>query len=211
VVPAFLLGHLHDHHCKRLNPQERLEYAGRFAALPIQDPRDVARIQLPLHAPPIPYLALYDDGICCTLCTSERPYVCRNERVMLNHLGSAHQWKRKRGWQGRCSPQQQQGALKKLTQVTYSPIACQTFHRNNYTRYFPVDTGAQLPSAATIAAVGAAAAAAATAKSGQPIPTPLRESLRDRVKKQLAQKQEAIRAAQAAEDARTRQATEVSR
>jgi hypothetical protein len=26
VVPAFLLGHLRDHHCKRLKPEERLEF-----------------------------------------------------------------------------------------------------------------------------------------------------------------------------------------
>ena len=73
VVPAFLLSHLRKHHCKRLKPAERLEYAGRFAALPIQDPEAVVRIQLPLHAPPIPYLALYDDGICCRLYTVSGP------------------------------------------------------------------------------------------------------------------------------------------
>jgi hypothetical protein len=69
--------------------------------------------------------------------------------------------------------------------------------------------GYRCTSAATIAAVEAAAVAAA--KSGQPTPTPLRESLQDKVKKRLAQELEATETAQAEEDARTRQATEVSR
>jgi hypothetical protein len=83
-----------------LKPEERLEYASRFAPLPIQDPKDVAQIQLPLHAPPVPYLALYNDSIRCMLCTGERLCVCRNERVMTNHLKRVHKWRRKRGWQG---------------------------------------------------------------------------------------------------------------
>jgi hypothetical protein len=62
IPRQFLVAHLQNHHRKQLKPKERLEYASRLAALPIQDPRDVARIQLPLHAPPVPYLALYDDG-----------------------------------------------------------------------------------------------------------------------------------------------------
>lgn len=44
VPREFLVAHLRNHHHKQLKPEERLEYAGRFAALPIQDPRDVARI-----------------------------------------------------------------------------------------------------------------------------------------------------------------------
>ena len=74
---------------------------------------------------------------------------------MVKHLNSIHkQWR-----------QQSTGELE---QVTYSPIACQTFHRSKHTCYFPVDTGAQLPSAAAIAATEAAAAKAV--KSGQPVP-----------------------------------------
>jgi hypothetical protein len=97
VPRKFLVAHLRNHHYKQLKPEERLEYAGRFTALPIQDPQDVVHIQLPLHVLPIPYLALYNDGICCTLCTGKQPYVCHNEKVMTNHLNRVHKWKRKRG------------------------------------------------------------------------------------------------------------------
>jgi hypothetical protein len=197
----FLAGHLQEQHHKDLKPQQRLEYAACFDALPIQDPKDVAQIQPPLHTPPIPYLTLYNDGICCRLCAGERPYICRNEQVMVQHLKAAHRWRRRKGQQHRLAP--------RLRDVTWSPIACQTFHRCNYFRFFPVDTGAPLPSAATIAAVAAAAAAAI--ENHQPIPTPPKESLQDKVKKQLTQKQEAIRAAQAEKDAISRHPTEVSR
>jgi hypothetical protein len=54
-----------------------------------------------------------------------------------------------------------------------------------------------------------AAAAAAAVENHQPIPTPPKESLQDKVRKQLAQKQEAIKAAQSTE-AVARHTTEVS-
>jgi hypothetical protein len=38
----FLAGHLQEQHHKDLKPQQRLEYAACFDALPIQDPKDVA-------------------------------------------------------------------------------------------------------------------------------------------------------------------------
>jgi hypothetical protein len=162
-----LAGHLQDRHHRHLNPQERLEYASRFNTLLIQDPTDVVRIQPPLHTPPIPYLTLYNDGICCQLCAGERPYICRNKQVMTRHLKKAHGWRRRRRRPRRLDPQ--------LTDVTWSPIACQTFHHCIYKRYFPVDTGTQLPNANTIAA--AAAVAASSSKSRRLARKALQENL----------------------------------
>ena len=43
AVPLdFLAGHLQEQHHKDLKPQQWLEYAAYFDALPIQDPKDVA-------------------------------------------------------------------------------------------------------------------------------------------------------------------------
>jgi hypothetical protein len=97
LVPAFLLGHLQDHHCKQLKPRERLELrqplrsaAHTGPSRRRAHPAATIRAAHPLFRP-------LQRRICCRLCTGERPYVCRNKQVMIKHLSSVHKWKRKRG------------------------------------------------------------------------------------------------------------------
>lgn len=87
----------------------------------------------------------------------------------------------------------------KLSDVTWAPTACQTFHCSNFIRFSLVDTGAPLPDVS---------AAEESPQLACELP---RESLKDKVSKQPAQKAEAIKAARAQEDALSWHTTEVSR
>jgi Orsellinic acid/F9775 biosynthesis cluster protein D len=187
----FIVSHLREYHRQDVAPADRQAYAESFDALPIRPPREVARFQPPPYAPPIPYLTLYKNGICCKLCDNGRPYIVRSKPTMVQHLKNAHGWRRWIGKQWPSNP--------KLEDVTWYPIACQTFHRGTFFRFFAVYTGV-MPSNAT-----ASLPPSSYRPSGQ-IP---RLSLRERVEQQLTQKLEANNAT-LAQDLLSRHATEVS-
>jgi hypothetical protein len=111
---------------------------------------------------------------------------------MVEHLKKAHNWRRRNGKQLRSDP--------KLKDVTWYPIACQTFHRAAFFRFFAVHTRA----------VPSNGAASPPPSSYRPISEIPRLSLRDRVEQQLAQKLEANNAT-LAQDLLSRHTTEVSR
>jgi hypothetical protein len=99
IPRAFVVAHLREYHRQDVAPADRQTYAESFDALPIRPPKDVARFQPPLYTPPIPYLTLYQDGLCCRLCNNGRPYVARLAQGMVKHLKHAHSWRRRRGRQ----------------------------------------------------------------------------------------------------------------
>ena len=133
VPQAFIVAHLREYHRQDMAPADRQAYAESFDALPIRPPKEVAQIQPPLYTPPIPYLTLYKDGLCCKLCDNKRLYIVRSKGTMLHYLKRAHGWRRRVSKQLPSDP--------KLEDVTWYPIACQTFHRAAFFRFFAVYTG----------------------------------------------------------------------
>lgn len=82
----------------------------------------------------VPFFRLCQNGFCCRLCPSIKPYVCLLEGALTDHLKKAHQRSRPRG--AKSAAKQKQSGLQ--TVATF-PIACQTFFRQNlFIRYFPV-------------------------------------------------------------------------
>ena len=110
---------------------------------------------------------------------------------MVEHLKKAHNWRRRNGKQLPSDP--------KLKDVTWYPIACQTFHQAAFFRFFAIHTGA----------VPSNGAASLPPSSYRPVSELPRSSLQDRVEEQLAQKLKANDAT-LARDLLSRRDTEVS-
>lgn len=136
LVPAVIASHLHEYHKPELSRKDIERCVRFFSTKRLLSPHQVQRIQVPPSTPPIPHLAIHYDGICCRLCI-ERPYICRNTRGMSEHLNKAHGWRGKGG-----RPPKNPTSLASrtvFTDVTISPVACQTFHRSNFFRFFQVN------------------------------------------------------------------------
>ncbi|KFY04987.1 hypothetical protein O988_00360 [Pseudogymnoascus sp. VKM F-3808] len=139
LVPNTIAAHLaSERHLDDVTRQQRTHHV-RFAAL--KGPMSAELVQKTQIAPdtsPIPYLALYSDGIACTLCEGDNPYVCRARTTMRQHLKTAHSWRgcAKPGRPTKASLARGDSVF--IGQATREPVYCQTFHKGNFVRYFEV-------------------------------------------------------------------------
>jgi hypothetical protein len=109
------------------------------STMDLEAPELVQRMEIPPSSPPIPHLALYFDGIVCRLCESQ-PYVCRSEATSKAHLKEIHGWTsgEKGGRPSKFSKVTRAVSETSFSKVTTSPVACQTFYRSNFFRFFVV-------------------------------------------------------------------------
>jgi hypothetical protein len=149
LVPGTLDSHLSSLHKNDITRSERRECVEIWKNKPLQSPQAVQQLNLPLDTSPIPNLALFYNGMRCSLCT-ERPYICSKGNIhsMRDHLQTFHKWKS--GHKGgrptnAVLASQDLGAEKQtvLSAVTIAPVYYQTFYRSNFTRFFQVATPLQ--------------------------------------------------------------------
>jgi hypothetical protein len=93
VVPKEIPAPLRTLHkdVEDLTGPEIRKCAQTFLTKPVDLPETTGQLQVPPDTPAIPFLALYHDGFSCRLCPSTRPYVCRTETVLTEHLRQVHQ------------------------------------------------------------------------------------------------------------------------
>lgn len=177
LVPSTIATHLRNAHKGQLTPTDIKDCLGIVGVMCLQAPDLVRQVVIPPTHPPIPHLALYLDGIVCRLCRSQ-PYVCRNARSMRAHLRVTHAWKsgEKGGRPSKASEAARIASETSFFKVTTSPVACQTFYRSNFFRFFVVKPVMDTRLASTVANLGDNVA--------NSIPL----SLEDQITLQLAQK-----------------------
>ncbi|RKK92470.1 hypothetical protein BFJ68_g15881 [Fusarium oxysporum] len=121
-----------------LTKQQLKKYEDSFRSLsPICDRNVIRDLQPSSQDPAIPYLSLHLDSILCLCCENqERPYICRSETHMQEHLRLVHErqfhHRGQRYKNGIIEAWQEAG-------VARAPVACQTlFKSSSNRRYFPV-------------------------------------------------------------------------
>ncbi|KFY97507.1 hypothetical protein V500_02040 [Pseudogymnoascus sp. VKM F-4518 (FW-2643)] len=138
VVPGTVRSHLRNAHKGELSLSEINDYLRVVRTMDLEAPKLVQQTSIPPCSPPIPHLTLYLDGIACKLCESQ-PFVCRSEKFSKVHLKKIHGWTSGEK-AGRPSKFQVAHSAREtsFSKVTASPVACQTFYRSNFFRYFVV-------------------------------------------------------------------------
>jgi hypothetical protein len=131
--------HLQSAHKGQLSLAERKDYLQIVRTMDFEAPELVKHKSIPPSSPPIPYLTLCFNGIACQLCDSQ-PYVCCNEKSMREHLKDIHHWTsgEKGGRPTKASQVAHAAFGTPFSKVTTSPVACQTFFRSNFFRFFIV-------------------------------------------------------------------------
>jgi hypothetical protein len=137
------IGSVHNDEVTKI---ERRNCVNIWKNKPLQPARNVQQLDLPADIQPILNLALYHNGIRCSLC-SVRPYIVGqgNDRSMREHLKAFYNWESNNKG-GRPSKAmitlRDQGAQNRssLSIVTVAPVSYQTFYRNNFIRFFEVIT-----------------------------------------------------------------------
>ncbi|EWY79884.1 hypothetical protein FOYG_16949 [Fusarium oxysporum NRRL 32931] len=121
-----------------LSKQELKKYEESFQGLsPICDRNVIRNLQPSPQDPAIPHLPLHLDNILCLCCEDQkRPYACRSETHMREHLRLVH------GRQSYRRGQRYENGILEAWQkegVACAPAACQTlFKSSSNRRYFPV-------------------------------------------------------------------------
>jgi hypothetical protein len=177
LVPNTIASHLRTAHKGQLTPTDIKDYLPIISAMCLEAPELVQQMVIPPSTPPVPHLTLYLDGIMCRLCVS-RPYVCRTKGKMRLHLKEMHTWTsgERGGRPSKASQAARAASDTSFSKVTTSPVACQTFYRSNFFRYFVVQPVIDSRPAGPVADLGDNAA--------NLIPL----SLEDQITLQLAQK-----------------------
>lgn len=159
LVQNTVASHLRSAHKGQLTPSDMKDCLKIVGGMCLEPPELVQGIVVPPSSPPIPHLALFFDGIMCRLCESQ-PYVCRNERKMKRHLKESHAWTsgEKGGRPSKVSQAASAALVTSFSKVTSSPVACQTFHRSNFFRYFVVKPVEDVKPASTVVSFGGDAA-----------------------------------------------------
>jgi hypothetical protein len=139
LVPNTVRSHLRNAHKGQLSLTEIKECLQLVSTMDLEAPELVQRMEIPPSSPPIPHLALYFDGIVCRLCESQ-PYVCRSEATSKAHLKEIHGWTsgERGGRPSKFSKVTRAVSETSFSKVTTSPVACQTFYRSNFFRFFVV-------------------------------------------------------------------------
>lgn len=141
LIPGSISTHLSTIHAEEVTKVERKDCVEFWKDKPIRPAYEIQQLSLPITTLPIPYLALYHNGVSCRLCVNNA-YVCglNSPSHMRRHLRLVHKWTN--GTNGGRPPKVRPDG-KPLTlfhTVTTSPVSYQTFHRSNFMRFFQVAT-----------------------------------------------------------------------
>jgi hypothetical protein len=139
IIKTAVESHLRNAHKGQLTVEERKECLRVVLTMDLEAPELVQQIDILPSSAPIPYLRLYSNGTACQLCES-RPYVCCSEQSIREHLKKVHNWTSgtKGGRPSKASQVARAASGTTFSKVTTGPVACQTFYRSNFFRYFVV-------------------------------------------------------------------------